>query len=115
MRIRPVIATATALTVGAVAVAGLAAGGTEAAATRTVRVDDNRFSPSRITVRVGTTVTWKWVGTNEHDVRVVKGPKRFHSDLMHEGQYRQRFTRKGTYRIVCDPHRSFMTMTVVVR
>ena len=36
------------------------------AATHTVNVDDNNFSPSNLTICLGDTVTWNWVGGNGH-------------------------------------------------
>ncbi len=86
------------------------------ARTVTVRVRDDVFSPKRLTVRRGTTVRWVWQGRMAHNVRVRSGPARFDSGLRTTGRYRRTLTRRGTYRIVCDPHLALgMTMTIVVR
>lgn len=115
MRTRILTASAAALTTVA-AVAVLAVPGSDAAATKTVRVIDNRFSPTSLTVKKGTTVKWFWDKTmTQHDVTVRKGPTKFHSHLMQKGSFTKKFTRKGTYKIVCTIHESFMTMTVKVK
>jgi plastocyanin len=48
------------------------------AATSSVKVGDNYFIKSsgapKLTVKKGTTVKWRWVGTAPHDVTVTKGP-----------------------------------------
>ena len=87
------------------ATAGLAVAAVPAyAATKTVEVDDNRFSPSSVTVKKGTVVKWRWVGDAPHNVVVVKGPRKFSSSLKRSGTYRRKLRRKGTYRIVCTIH-----------
>ena len=97
------------------ATAGLAAAAVPAvAATRTVKVDDDFFSPKTLSVKKGTTVKWTWVGDAPHNVRAVKGPQRFGSSIKSSGTYRKTLRRKGTYRIVCTIH-SGMTMKLTVR
>lgn len=90
----------------AVATAGLAA--TAAipafAATRTITLKDNLFSPSSVTVKKNTVVKWVWKGKAPHNVTVKSGPVKFHSPLKMNGSYTKKMTRKGTYRIVCTIH-----------
>ena len=116
MRISPLFASAAGLTGSVLVVGVLAVSGSQAATTKTVKVDDFAFSTKTLTVKKGTTVRWVWVGQADHDVRKVSGPGgRFQSDLMSEGTYSRTFRRKGTYKIDCSPHMRFMKMTVVVR
>ena len=84
------------------------------AATKTVKVDDNLFSPRPVTVKKGTTVKWTWVGSAPHNVNAVKGPSRFSSSTKRSGTYRKTLKRKGTYRIVCTIHAG-MSMKLTVR
>jgi plastocyanin len=84
------------------------------AATRTVSVGDNYFSPASLTVKKGTTVRWNFEGDKRHDVVVKKGPAKFSSPIMDSGSYPKKLRRKGTYRIVCTLHAG-MAMTVKVR
>jgi plastocyanin len=79
-----------------------------------VRVDDDVFRPSSVTVRKGTVVRWRWVGDNPHNVTVRRGPVRFRSATKESGTYRKRMRRRGTYRIVCTVH-SGMDMRLRVR
>ena len=44
------------------------------AATRTVKIKDDFYSPNRLTVTRGTTITWKWVGSNDHNVTLKRAP-----------------------------------------
>lgn len=116
MRISPLAASAAALTGSVLVVGVLAVSGSQAATTKTVLVDDYRFTPKTLTVKKGTTVKWVWVGGADHDVRIVSGPGReAASKVMTNGTYRRRFTRKGTYRIDCSLHSHVMRMTVKVR
>ncbi|MEV4422400.1 plastocyanin/azurin family copper-binding protein [Patulibacter sp. NPDC049589] len=114
MRTRILTASAAAVSTVAV-IAVLAVPGSDAAATKTVEVDDFHFSPASVTVKRNTTVKWIWVGKAEHDVEVVKGPKDFHSKVMTTGSYTKKFTKKGTYRIDCSIHSSIMKMVVKVK
>ncbi len=103
----------TALLVGA---AGLAVGTASAATptqapTKTIKLVDNRFSPSSATVLVGTVVTFKFVGSNTHNVTVVSGPQKFTSPNQADGTYDRTFTKPGTYKIVCTFH-SGMKLTL---
>jgi plastocyanin len=84
------------------------------AATRTIRVVDNKFSPAATTVKRGTTVRFVWAGNAPHNVVVVKGPVRFRSSTKTKGTYRRKLTRRGTYAIVCTIH-SGMTLRLKVR
>ena len=85
------------------------------AATKSVRVDDDFFSPRSISVARGTTVAWRFVGDEAHNVTVTRGPVRFRSTNRRSGTYRKRLTRRGTYSILCTLHAPGMKMTVRVR
>jgi plastocyanin len=110
------ILSAAAVTAAAVSIAVLGAGGSEAAGTTTIAVDDYAFSPKTATVRRGSTVTFVWKGEAQHDVTVTSGPTRFHSPVKDSGRWTtKRLTRKGTYRIECSIHSMVMRMTLRVR
>ncbi|MEP6952494.1 MAG: plastocyanin/azurin family copper-binding protein [Solirubrobacteraceae bacterium] len=84
-----------------------------------VSIVDNAFvrGAQRPVVRVhtGTAVTWRWRSKQSHSVMVRSGPARFASPIRNHGTYVHRFTRPGTYRLVCSLHAPGMRMTVVVR
>ena len=97
----------------AVVAASIATAGPSTAAT-TVRVDDDVFRPGTVTVRSGSTVTWRWVGDNPHNVTVTRGPVKFRSGTKRSGRFSKKLRRGGTYRIVCTIHPG-MDMTLKVR
>ena len=103
----------------AAAVVLLAAGAAGAAGGPTVSIIDNAFlrgvQRPVVHVRTGTTVTWRWRSKQSHSVMVRSGPQRFASTIRNRGVFAHRFTRPGTYRLVCALHAPGMRMTVVVR
>ena len=83
------------------------------AATKKVTVKDNFFSTSKVSVHKGDKVTWRWSGTgNPHNI-TSKG--HFHSKTQSSGSYSKRFTKKGTFSVICTVHPTQMRMKVVVK
>ena len=74
------------------------------AASRAVTVDNFAFSPSSLSVRAGTTVTWRFRDSTKHNVTVRSGPVKFHSKDIRRGSYSRTLTRRGTYKLVCSIH-----------
>lgn len=69
----------------------------------TVRVIDNRFEPSDITVEQGQAVNWVFEGaSSEHDVVAKDGS--FVSELMMEGSYTHVFEDAGEFDYLCSIH-----------
>jgi plastocyanin len=89
------------------------------AATKRLRIGDDWFvrpgAPPTVTVTKGTTVRWRWVGDDDHNVSVTRGPVRFRSDLKDSGTFSRKLRRRGTYRIICTIHQPDMRMTLKVR
>jgi plastocyanin len=89
----------------AIAVPSMAAG-------TSVKVGDDFFKAKTVRIKKGTTVTWKWVGSDSHNVV----GSNFHSKLQNKGTYKHKFSKKGTFRYVCTLHKNKgMTGTVIVR
>lgn len=113
---RPAIAAAaaTALLAAGIPVAAASAGGPTATASSVkVVVKDNRFSPSKVTIRRGGKVTWAWSRRNGQAHNVTAS--RFGSLTRVRGyRYTHRFTRRGSFLIVCTVH-SGMDMRVRVK
>jgi plastocyanin len=86
------------------------------AATKRVSVGPGEsFGPRSLSVARGTTVTFRWTGDEPHNVVVTSGPVRFHTSVRRAGAtYSRRFTKAGTYRIVCTLHDG-MRMRLTVR
>ncbi|MDO9407345.1 plastocyanin/azurin family copper-binding protein [Patulibacter sp.] len=120
MTVRPLIASATALTATVGIVAALAVSGSQAATTKIVKVEDFQFSPAKLTIKRNTTVKFVWKGKAEHDVSLLRKPRGVRmspviSDAMARGSATQKFRTKGTYRIDCSIHANAMKLTVVVK
>ena len=73
-----------------------------APATVTVTVSENSFNPRNATVAAGGTVTWQWIGQEDHNV-VGDG---FSSGRLRTGSYSFTFSSAGTYPYVCIYHES---------
>lgn len=110
--------------IGALVSADQAPAGTPisgAAATKLVSLRDVRVSPARLTIRRGTTVTWRWLDASieaQHNVTSLarRGGRRFRSSPTQlTGKYSVRFTRAGTYAYECTIHPLSMQGLVIVR
>lgn len=89
-----------------------------AAATKNVKVGDDFFVKSgksrTVSVAKGTTVKWNWKGSDQHNVVVQKGPKKFQSALKTKGSFQRKLKKRGTYKIICSIHAPDMRMTLKV-
>ena len=74
-----------------------------------VVVRDDEFAPGAIEVPVGTTVTWRWEGLEEHNV---VGDE-FESPTQSDGEFAHAFMEPGTHSYECTLH-FFMRGKVVV-
>lgn len=86
----------------------------DAVATDKVSIQNFAFSPSVITVKAGTTVTWTNQDEVHHSVTVDSGSDGPNSQLFGKGEsYSYTFTKAGTYKYHCMPH-PYMHGTVIV-
>ena len=76
-------------------------GASSAASTQVVGIKDDFFTPARLSVDKGDTVTWRWRGDAAHNV-IGDG---WSSPTMKRGAYSRTFRRAGTYSYVCSLHR----------
>lgn len=109
----------TALLAGALTVPGaaLAADTTISAVDATPAApNNNRWSVSEVTVKVGDTVSWSFAGTTLlHNVKSDSANWSLSTPFAVAGPTAsQRFTAAGTYAFVCELHRSTMTGVVKV-
>jgi len=93
-----------------------AVGATHAAKAKIVTVDDDFYSPTKLTIKKGSTVRWVWQngGTNDPHT-VTENHGRFSSHEMMSGSYAHRFTKVGSYVIFCEVHPDEMRIRVTVR
>lgn len=81
------------------------------AAEPTVALGSKTFDPRTITIRVGTTVTWRWPdGAVGHDVT----GDGFKSPIQTEGTFEHRFVSSGTYTYVCTLHPGMVGKVIAV-
>ncbi len=76
---------------------------TASPATALIELGDHFFDPAQLTVKVGTTVTWKSVGQSTHDLAARDGS--FSLGAMSFGQtFSFTFNRSGRFPYVCMQH-----------
>ena len=88
-----------------------------------VKVADDFFAPTKLTIKKGNQINFVWQSTNydTHNVTLRKGPKgvkhgKFTSINAVRGIHFQRtFLTPGTYHFVCTIHPGTMNLTVVVK
>src|SRR3954451_9321246 len=96
-----------------VALGAVSGGSALAGGGKTLKVGDNYFvkpGGATVTVKRGTTVTWRWSGSALHNVTVRKGPARFASKPQARGSYSRRVVKPGTSSLICPIHGAAMTM-----
>ena len=91
-----------------------------AMAARSVKVGDDYYVRAKgvptVTVTKGTTVNWRFRGSNPHSVTVSKGPVKFDSGVRTRGTYSRKMRKRGAYRIYCTVHgASEQRMKLVVK
>jgi plastocyanin len=83
-----------------------------------VSIKDNFFSPTSVSVAQGVKVTWRWRGSNDHNVKfrkVPSGASKRGAGTKSSGSFSRSFSKRGTYRYVCTIHvSSGMRGTVTV-
>jgi hypothetical protein len=68
-----------------------------------------------MSVRAGSTLTWRFLGDTLHNVTLANGPRGFSSPNLSDGRtYSKRLAVAGTYRLFCGLHPVDMTATVKV-
>ena len=101
---------------------GVSLGATAKPVVKKVKVADDFFSPTKLTIKQGNAVNWVWSSQNyeTHNVTLVKGPKgvkksRFTSIDGSTGIHFQRtFIVTGTYHFECTIHPG-MNIAVTVK
>jgi plastocyanin len=77
-----------------------------------VQIKDFAFHPDKLTVKVGTEVTWTNDDTFAHTVTA--DDKSFDSkNIDPKGTFKQKFEKAGTYKYICNIHNSMMATVTV--
>ena len=81
-----------------------------------VDVTDAGFSAGSVSIPLGGTVTWRFLGPQLHNLTLASGPEGFSSDRLVGGKtFTKQFTKPGTYQFFCELHPVGMIERVVVR
>lgn len=84
----------------------------EAQDANTVVMKNFDFSPMMLTVKAGSTVTWKNMDGEPHTVASPDGV--FHSHALDQGDtFTFKFDKPGTYKYICSIHPKMMAAIVV--
>ncbi|MGZ4167308.1 MAG: cupredoxin domain-containing protein [Solirubrobacteraceae bacterium] len=110
------------LAVGAVGVP-TALGTTKKPVVKKVQVEDNLYSPTKVTIKKGQQVNWVWSSSNfnTHTVTLIKGPKGVNKHKFSSFQgsagvhFKLTFLKPGVYHFECMIHPLEMNMTVTVK
>lgn len=71
----------------------------------TIYINNYKYNPDKLTVKVGTTVTWVNQDAAKHTVTGDPGVTGLDSALLGQGEsYSYTFTEKGLYTYHCSPH-----------
>src|SRR6201991_3929331 len=99
----------------ALAAAAIAVIPAHAAATKTVAVKNNSFSPTTVSIHKGDKVTWKWTqGGVPHNVSPASGGAGSATSSKKGFTFTKSFSKAGTYKYICTIHPSQMKVTVKV-
>ena len=87
-----------------------------------IEVADNFYNPKKLTVNLGSKITWVWSdeSADVHDVKLISAPKgfkKFQTEPASAGfTYSKTLTKPGTYKFICTLHvEDNMRLTIVVR
>jgi plastocyanin len=125
IRRAPLAVTAALLLTGTVAVpvAGAAPSAKPKPVVKKVKVADDYYSPTKMTIKVGDKVNFVWSATNNdtHNVTLVSGPKgvskkQFTSlDASTSFHFERTFTVAGKYHFLCTIHPTMMNFYLTVK
>jgi plastocyanin len=87
----------------------------------TVKVNDDFFLPTKVTIHEGSSVRWVWgPDIDVHNVTLASGPKGVNKRQFTSVSgstalvFKRKFTVPGTYKFICTIH-AMMKMTVTVK
>jgi plastocyanin len=82
----------------------------------TLNVSRSRFWTPRLSVPRGTTLRWRFPGSEPHNVTLASGPVGFASlNLANGASFKERLKKPGVYRLFCSLHPVQMQQVVTVR
>jgi plastocyanin len=103
------------LTIATAVVANVSCGDEGGPGGNSVSVVDNEFNPAALTVAPGTTVTWTWNGSTDHNVTWDGAGAPAPSPTQTDGTYSRSFGTAGTFDYFCSIHGPSMSGTITVQ
>jgi plastocyanin len=85
------------------------------AVTKSVKVRDDFFKPTAVTVNKGDTVKWSWGDGTKHKHTVTAKNGKWTSQEKKTGTYKHTFKNAGKFTVLCAVHPKKMVMTVTVK
>jgi plastocyanin len=90
---------------------------------KTIKVLDDFYAPSKLSIKKNTELKWVWSKQNydSHNVTLSKGPKGIKTSKWTSAtgtsgiNFNRTFTKPGTYHFYCTVHPESMKLTVVVK
>jgi plastocyanin len=79
-----------------------------------VKVRDDFYKPTKVTIKVGDRVKWGWGDGTDHQHTVTEQHGKWTSKEKTIGSFRHTFGKTGTFKIYCADHPLDMTMKVTV-
>jgi plastocyanin len=80
---------------------------------KVTHLSDDYFNKGKLTIKKGTIVNWKWNTDDDHTVTEAGG--KFTSKQTAKGNYKHRFKKKGTFKVLCEVHPTVMRQKIVVK
>jgi plastocyanin len=77
-------------------------------------VGDYKFGTRVVRLRPGQRFTWRFVGSELHNITLANGPIGFSSPNVLNGRWSYRFVRKGRYELFCALHPVAMSQVITV-
>jgi plastocyanin len=79
-----------------------------------VKVRDDFYKPTTVTIKVGDHVKWGWGDGTDHQHTVTEQHGKWTSKEKTIGSFKHTFGKAGTFKIYCADHPIDMTMKVIV-
>src|SRR5438477_543003 len=99
---------------GALGTLAVAASGATQHKQKFVKVRDDFYAPTKVTVKKGDRVKWGWGKGTDHQHTVTEQHGKWTSTEKTIGSFKHTFRKTGTFKIYCADHPLDMRMKVIV-
>jgi plastocyanin len=99
---------------GVLATLAVAASGATQHKQKFVKVRDDLYAPTKVTIKLGDRVKWGWGDGTDHQHTVTEQHGKWTSKEKTIGSFKHTFGKTGTFKIYCADHPLDMRMKVIV-